>query len=191
MKDSDQSDPGPDRREAVVLEHQVLVRWQISRLVFDSQIVDDLAQEVFVAWFQFAEQKTGLKLEGGIDSTTAWLQKVARNKAIDWLRKNSRQAVSTGSMNEIADAASIKQSGDNASDDRITDGEFRLRALQHCLDLLQPEHREIVEEFYRQGKSSELIAARLGKGSSGVRMMLTRIRRGLGKCIRRQLEKKK
>jgi DNA-directed RNA polymerase specialized sigma24 family protein len=94
-------------------------------------------------------------------------------------------------MNEIIDTTLADGITEGAGDNAISDGEFRLNALRHCLDLLQPEHREIVEEFYRQGKSSELIAVRLGKGSSGVRMMLTRIRRGLGKCIRRQLEKKK
>jgi RNA polymerase sigma factor (sigma-70 family) len=191
VKDSNQSEPGPDRREAVVLEHQALVRWQISRLVFDSQVVDDLAQEVFVAWFQLASSSGKPSSNANIDSPRGWLMRVARNKAIDWLRKNSRQAVSTGNMDGIVEMTSTEGIADGASNEAIADGEVRMNALRHCLDLLQPDHREIVEEFYRQGKSSELIAVRIGRGSSGVRMMLTRIRRALGKCIRRQLEKKK
>ncbi len=159
-------------------------------MIFDSQIVDDLAQEVFVAWFQVAGAAERPGAPEGIESTRAWLHRVARNKAIDWLRKNSRQPVSTGNMNGIVDGVSQEFPGDPSGDGATADDEFRLEALRHCLNLLLPEHREIVDEFYRQGKSSELIAARIGKGSSGVRMMLTRIRRGLGKCIRRQLDKK-
>jgi len=172
------------------MEHQASVRWQISRLVFDSQTVDDLAQEVFVVWFQRTNQDERQSCGEAVESVRGWLLRVARNKAIDWLRKNSRQPAPTGNLNELVDSLSA---GTVASENSVgagAEGETRLQALRHCLGLLQPEHREIVQEFYGQGKSSELIGVRLGKGSSGVRMMLTRIRRALGKCIRRQLEKK-
>lgn len=174
--------------EAVFVQHQAPVRWQIGRIVFDAQAVDDLAQEVFVAWFQMAANQR----ENEIGDTRAWLLRVARNKAIDWIRTKSNQPVSTGRLGELPDvtAGALEAVGAIQSDE-IENGDLRLAALRHCVGLLSPEHREIVEEYYSQGKSSELIAVRIGKGSSGVRMMLTRIRRSLGKCVRRQLEKTK
>lgn len=187
MKIQSQQESEKERCTAEVLVHQAAVRWQISRLVSDPLTVDDLAQEVFVAWIQ----RTGpanLSLSPP-ESARPWLLKVARNKAIDWLRRNSRLPVSTPNLDSLVGAGSspAATSGEESAD---PDCERRLDALRHCLGLLQSEHRAIVAEFYGQGKSSELIGARLGKGSGSVRMILTRIRRALGKCIRRQLEKK-
>lgn len=169
----------------LVAQHQVAVRWQISRLVSEDSLVDDLAQDVFVELF-----RTLRRPDRAIQSLGAWLTGVARHKAVDHLRRHSITPLSLSQLAaepgfSAATATGLERlAGRDAAQRELT-------ALEHCLALLQPGHRELIDEFYRQGKSSELIAARLGKGSGGVRMMLTRIRQALGKCIRKQLEKLK
>ncbi len=173
----------PEAFARLVDEHQVAVRWQISRLVSEEHLVDDLAQEVFVELFRTLRQPNR-----PIQSLGAWLTGVARHKAVDHLRRNSKKPLPLSQLAAEPAFAVATMTGLERLAGRDS-AQRELTALEHCLALLQPGHRELIDEFYQQGKSSELIAARLGKGSGGVRMMLTRIRQALGRCIRKQLEK--
>lgn len=187
VKSKDSSDLETRTLTRLLRDHHLSVRWQISRWIDDPQTVDDIAQDVFVAWLQTNRDNPD-KFQGSDDPIIrAWLLRVARNSAVDWLRRKTRQPMTTAIVEHLAADPSSSPEGP----DRhfyLDDGLTRLQALQRCLGLLQSHHREIVEEFYQQGKSSELIAARLGKESSNVRMILSRIRRALGKCIQRHME---
>lgn len=176
------------RLTEAILVHQGLVRWQISRLVRDPNLVDDLAQEVFFAWLEANQARPAVLETESVQSVKSWLVAVARNKAVDWLRKNARQAVLPSRKLDLIDPGQMEHvasAGD--SEEQTQAATLRLESLNHCLKLLKPEHRDMVHEFYSLGKSSELIGVQIGKGSNSVRMMLTRIRRALGKCIENQL----
>lgn len=166
--------------EEIVRRYELAVRWQIRRTISNPQSVDDLAQEVFLELLRVRTQA-----DWSVSSSLrGWLLGLAHHKAVDWVRRNARQTVAWAKIPATA-AGHYDSYGSPAEDE---DRERRLRALQHCLGLLQAAHREVVEEFYGQAKSTELIAARLGKGSGAVRMMLVRIRQALGKCVRKHLE---
>lgn len=170
--------------EELVQRHQWNVRWQILRTTGDSSSVDDLAQEVFIDLLNAVRGDPTLQ----IASVRAWLRSVAHNKSVDAVRRSARLRLAADKhreevLRERDHAVFAPDAGSGDADDR------ELAALSHCLGLLQPHHRELIDEFYGQGKSSELIAVRLGKGAAGVRLMLTRIRRALGSCIRKHLSR--
>ncbi len=65
-------------------QHYVLVCRSISRFISDAQLMEDLAQEVFVRFWEKREQ---------IEITTsvpAYLRRMAINEALAWLRRNNR-----------------------------------------------------------------------------------------------------
>lgn len=89
-------------RFAAVIEQQSrpIVSY-LSRLVRDSHVAEDLAQEVFLRLHQKWE---------GIEERTmqAWLYRVARNLATDWFRKKKAlpfSAVSGGAMSDDSETA--------------------------------------------------------------------------------------
>ena len=170
--------------EEIVRRHQFAVRWQICRQVREAQVADDLAQDVFLELARVKDRSDWQAPQ----SIRAWLLTVARNKAVDHVRSQNRQSSMRWRTGHAALDA-IAEHRKTATEE--VDQEFRdrqLLALEHCLSRLQTQHRELVDEFYAQAKSSELIGARLGKGPGAVRMMLLRIRHALGKCIQNQME---
>jgi len=65
--------------------------------------------------------------------------------------------------------------------------ELRSRALRECIDRLAPKSRRVLDEHYFQHQTLESIGRRRGRSGGAVRMMLLRVRRVLGKCIREKL----
>jgi len=165
----------------LVRRHQRLVRWRLARMVPADQ-VDDLAQEVFL---ELSSQATRLAA-AGIRSLSAWLLQLARNKAVDYLRvANRQQAQLLGycqSQSRLDRATATL-----GSDDLLAAGE--ILAMRHCLQKLQPKYREVLDGYYEQGKSAELIGIQTGRTAGAVRMILMRIRRALAKCIRQQMSR--
>jgi len=160
----------------IVRRHEGAVRGFLTNYLFDSSIVDDLAQEVFLAVLTKIDR---LEIPS---SVKAWLVKAARNKAIDHLRKTSRRTMdSTVDIDKVVTDMQLERL---THDDVAADEADPLQKLATCLDRLRPAHRELIDEFYFEEMSAEAIAKSLGKSAGSVRMALCRIRRVLAKCIK-------
>src|SRR4051794_5208335 len=86
-KMSDLAEPGlvsEDQQNRFVSEHLRRIFVQIYRIVGNVADAQDLAQETFIKALQHQEQ---LKDE---QKAAHWLSRIARNTAIDFLRRNSR-----------------------------------------------------------------------------------------------------
>lgn len=64
-------------------------------------------------------------------------------------------------------------------------------ALKTCLDKLAGRSRQVVELRYRRSLSSAAIAAEMQLSSGAVRMLLSRVRDSLRRCIERRISQDK
>jgi RNA polymerase sigma-70 factor (ECF subfamily) len=162
--------------ELVHKYHQGLRAFLVRR-VGNLTVADDLAQDVFLVAF---------KQLGTIEEEhcfRAWLFQVARNKAVDYLRRSAREKGGKTDIESLlaeANASRIQQQ--NSADD-----ESVVFALRNCISKLNPESKALIDSIYFQRIPAEKLAAASNRKSSAIRMALLRIRKALATCIRGQL----
>ena len=160
--------------------HQAAVRWCLVRYVRDPATADDLAQEVFLAAYQ------NLATCHSLDSLRGWLLGIARNVAIQHVRGEARRRLrERGPLSTQLARWRIEQLEQDPQDS--LDHQRKFETLRNCMEHLAPESRRVVEEHYFHRQTVESIAQRQGRGAGAVRMMLLRIRKTLGQCIRQNL----
>ena len=168
-----------DAFEQLVRKYQVMLRTFLVRKIGNADQADDVAQEVFIAT---------IKSIGSIDENrpfSSWLLTVARNKAIDHLRNQIRKReTQIDGIESMLAANQLKQDA-NESDRRSL-----LPTLMNCIRQLKPHANRLIQMFYFENQTSEAIAKSLGQNSSSIRMSLLRIRKALGKCIRKSQERR-
>ena len=164
--------------EEIVRRHQGRVRGFLANYLFDNPVVDDLAQEVFLAMFE--------KLQKGSvpQALSRWLVTVAKFKAIDFLRSKSKLNCQASDHLDQLLLESQEQRLDQSKERSLEESE----ALRLCMKQLSPEHRELVDAFYFENTTAESIARSSQRKPASIRMMLLRIRKALGKCIRKRTE---
>jgi RNA polymerase sigma-70 factor (ECF subfamily) len=165
--------------EAVAL-HQGRVRAYLARWLRGRDVVDDLAQEVFLAAYRGIagyDRRVPLAL---------WLLGIARHRALAHLRDlGRRRAREVAGVDEallgwrIAALELDEQRSGMRADE--------LAALEACLAQLPERSARLVSAHYLQGESLTAIAGRSGRGDGAVRMALARIRQALRECISRRL----
>jgi RNA polymerase sigma-70 factor (ECF subfamily) len=160
--------------------HQAAVRWCLVRYVRDPATADDLAQEVFLAAYQ------NLATCRSLDSLRGWLLGIARNVAIQHVRGEARRRLrERGPLSTQLARWRIEQLEQDPQDS--LDHQRKFETLRNCMEHLAPQSRQVVEEHYFHRQTVESIAQRQGRGAGAVRMMLLRIRKTLGECIRQNL----
>lgn len=140
----------------------------IVRIVRRREAAEEVLQEAFVKVWQSARSYSAdLAVPG------AWLAAVARNSALDHLRREkSRHSDRTDSLDEIADHSLLEplwSQPEREYDDRID-------RLGGCWDKLEEKTRQVLALSYTQGLSHGEVSARLALPLGTVK---TWIRRGL------------
>lgn len=169
--------------EAVLRLYQTDIRILTRRHFGNSAEADEVAQEVFVQVYQSMAK---FRLEG---SLRAWVMGIARNQILLHFRNKTRRRRLTG-MIIPPDILEIEATTFDVDPFQHLTADEELQALQDCLQLLGDNPRALVEAFYFQEVSAESLAADAGKNAGAIRMMLMRIRKQLGKCIRAKLQLK-
>jgi RNA polymerase sigma-70 factor (ECF subfamily) len=124
----------------------------ILRMVRDNGVAEDLVQETFLrVWNRV----------GGFDSDRGavgpWLLAVARNRAIDYLRSQSRRAESAIDLNETEHPELFADLSTAALDFDL------VRQVKRALDQLDSQSRQAIELAYFEGMSQTEIAERMGQ----------------------------
>lgn len=130
---------------------------------------EDIAQEAFLSAWQH------LKRLQNPASFLPWLRQITRNLARDHLRAN-RQRPLDGETAELAIALAADPAPTPAQ--KIIEDE-RERAAAELISALPEDSREILLLFYREGQSSQQVAALLGLSDAAVRKRLSRARQDL------------
>ncbi len=148
------------------------------RLVGGKEAAEDVAQETFVkAWKNLKRFKKGAKMK-------TWLFSIARNTAIDDLRKKRPKLF--GELGGNDDRSEFEQRlPDDAPDAEIRfDESIATEALEEALAKLAPMYREIILLHYHESLTLQEVAETLGIPVNTVK---SRDRRALA-ALRKLLE---
>ena len=142
--------------------------------------VEDAAQAVFTrAWLGMGKFRGEVSLE-------SWLYRIARNHAIDRLRrKRARPEFPLASLSEEQESALHERTASEEADpgERFDEEQRAQRAWQ-LLAQLKPEDRALLVLKEIEGKSLEEISEIVGKRVGAIKVRISRAR----KKLREQLE---
>lgn len=160
---------------ALIADHQGNLRAFIVSLMPGSPDVADVLQETNAAlWIKRKKFEPDTNF-------IAWAFKIARYEVMrqrDRTKRLDRLVFSDELLESLAEAdAPAKPSA-------------RLAALDSCVGKLSENQRKLIQARYTPGRSVEQFAVDTGKGASGLRMALLRIREILKDCIEKTLAEK-
>jgi RNA polymerase sigma-70 factor (ECF subfamily) len=135
----------------------------VLRIVRDTGIAEDLVQETFLrAWNR----------AGGFDSERGaagpWLLAIARNRALDYLRAQSRRGPNTMELNETEHPARFVDFPSEALNFDLA------RQVKRAMEQLSREQRETIQLAYFEGMSQSEIAERMGQPLGTVKTWMRR-----------------
>jgi len=170
---------GDDRAFAeLVAATQGIVASIALAIVRDVQHSEDVAQEVYLqVWTKLDELRNA-------DSFLPWLREMTRNRSRDSLRRRKSRPGDAPNADPDREFARLT-ARDRASDALVADE--RARALDEAFDALEPEVREVLTLYYREGESTAQVAALLDLRPATVRQRLSRARRSLKKGVEEAL----
>jgi RNA polymerase sigma-70 factor (ECF subfamily) len=158
----------------------------ILRIQRDRGQAEDVLQEIFVSIWRAAQ---------GFDAARAqpmtWLTSIARNRAIDSLRRNKTEVATVSALGGDDDDVGPNLVDTFASDlggplEMLTQA-AQAQALAHCVDALSAEQQQCVALAYYQGLSHSEVAQHLrqplGTVKSWVRRALMALKDCLGQAV--------
>ena len=151
------------------MRHQVRVYRFILRILRDCTQAEDVVSEVFLDVWQRADRFEGRS------SVSTWLLAIARHKALTALKPRP--------LGRLDDEA-VLGIPEPALDPEAEMGERDNDAILHrCLKALSPEHSEIIDLVYYQGKSIKEIAEILGIALNTVKTRMFYARKRLAMLL--------
>lgn len=159
----------------LVRRYQLEVRAFLRRRIHNFAVADDLAQEVFLGAMKSIENMRKAS------SVRSWLLSIARFKMIDYLRSEKKRKSNSSEFELALGFESIRQIEDESVDVEVVD------ALKGCIEKLRPAAKSVLNQYYFENLGAKEIALDSNQKPSTVRMALLRIRRALGKCIRKRM----
>jgi RNA polymerase sigma-70 factor (ECF subfamily) len=153
----------------VLLErHQDSLLRFVSRLLGDPHAAQDVVQETFLEAARHPQRLLR------VDSCQNWLLRVARNRSVDWLRKETRRRRHTEAA-ALRSESSSEDAGPAASSERAE----RCAAMRREIDRLPPRQKEVLLLRIEAGKSYREIAEITGYSSTNVGYILHRTMKDL------------
>jgi RNA polymerase sigma-70 factor (ECF subfamily) len=110
----------------------------------------------------------------------AWALGIARNQALMFLRKQSRDRLCFGEDMMRVVESHLEETPSKALDNQR-------EALHQCMASLSPDLRQLLRMRYSGDHDLEFISGQLGKSIAGIKGQLYRVRRILADCIKRRL----
>jgi RNA polymerase sigma-70 factor (ECF subfamily) len=163
----------------LVSAHQGRVRAYIGGTVNRPEVVDDLAQEVFLSAFRSLDTYKGEAPFG------VWLLGIARHKTLMHLRHEVRRlARESRSLDLVLSDLRLRMV--EADELLLARREREITALQRCLERLPAA---LITERYFRARSITDMAKASGKREGTVRMSLMRLRQALRACMEQRLSK--
>jgi RNA polymerase sigma-70 factor (ECF subfamily) len=136
-------------------------------------LAEDALQDVFVQVWKRAAQ-----YEAGRGSAWGWLIAIARYRAIDLKRRESRQPM--GTVDGLDEIPSEDAAFEPA---RLGFGEQASRLLAQCLGALQPRQRECIVLAFQGGLSHAEVASEIDEPLGSVKSWIRRGLTALKKCL--------
>jgi RNA polymerase sigma-70 factor (ECF subfamily) len=142
------------------------------RILRNRASAEDALQDVFVQVWNRAAQ-----FESTRGSAWGWLVAIARYRAIDMRRRESRVAATAlPGENDIA-------IDEEPQDELMALGDRATAALTHCLGALQPRQRECIVLAYQGGLTHAEVASEVGEPLGSVKSWIRRGLAALKRCL--------
>jgi len=153
----------------------------IMRILGSQSDAEDVLQETFVRVWSRAETYDAL-----MGTPSAWLTRIARNRAIDRLRaRRVRGNITVGPIVRAGDTAPrLEEPVTRDTPETVLEGRTMAGAVRTALAALTPAQRALIEAAYFEGYTHSELATRFGVPLGTVK---TRIRTGLA-AMRDRLE---
>ena len=168
------------------------VRRQMAMYIADSATVDDLVQLVFM--HAHIKRHTFVWPQGDRNrAVLAWYAAIARNRAIDELRKRARRQSRTTSIDDsiATEFNTLAQQMTFDQEEHLLDEEARTQRVEQvrrAVAQLPPLQREVVQLHKLHGLSMEEIAKRTGVRPGTLRVRAHRAYRSLANLLSARLE---
>lgn len=163
-------DPQHDQFLRLYAEQEQALHGYVRSMLPDRHEASEVMQEVIVTLWQ--------KFEGA-DNFRKWAFGVARMKVLHHLQRRKRDRHVFGE--ELVLQLANRQT--ELEECHTTQSE----ALEHCLEKLTQEQRELVLTAYTKGTRMDDLATRRGETATALYKKLHRIRQALLECVRRTL----
>jgi len=161
----------------ILRAHQASIRGYLSKMVRRDDLIDDLAQETFIAAYRnLATYRQESSLRG-------WLLGIARKRVLRYLEDLRHRGMARV---ESELASWLLQTAQRDQDPGRH--ELELEALETCLRKLPPHSTRLVDDFYYKQRSADSIASASGRTVGAVWMALLRVREALRDCVASKLE---
>jgi RNA polymerase sigma-70 factor (ECF subfamily) len=147
----------------------------VLRMVQDSGVAEDLAQEVFVKAFRRLDSYDPQW------KFSSWLFKIAHNTTIDHLRRGAPETVplEAAAEGERGSLAAVLADGSVESPLAAAERHDLARSLERAIARLRPDYREAVLMFYVHGASYQEICEATGQPLGTVKTNLHRAKKEL------------
>jgi RNA polymerase sigma-70 factor (ECF subfamily) len=142
------------------------------RILRNRALAEDALQDVFVQVWGRAGQ-----FEDGRGSAWAWLIAIARYRAIDLRRRESRRA--TEPWTDVDDIPGDEEPQDSG----LAFGQRATAALSRCLGALQPRQRDCIVLAYQGGLTHAEVASEIGEPLGSVKSWIRRGLSALKRCL--------
>ncbi len=144
----------------------------ILRILLRRDLAEEILQEVYVTIWQHAGD-----FEPGRASPISWMAAIARNRALDEVRRKRPLA-----LDDMPEALDVPDSGPLASE--IIENNDEFRRLLKCLGVLDEEKQSMVILAYMHGWSREQLANRFGQPVPTIKTWLRRSLMQLKDCLK-------
>jgi RNA polymerase sigma-70 factor (ECF subfamily) len=143
----------------------------VLRILRDREWANDVIQDSYLKIWQKAGQ-----FQDGKSSPITWLVSIARNSAIDELRKHP--AGRTTNSDELDEMPGRQTSAQEQLEDQRA-----ATQLNHCIDQLEKDRQDMVRLAYLNGWSREDLASQFEQPVNTVKTWLHRALKQLKRCL--------
>lgn len=143
----------------------------VLRILKRRDLADEVLQEVYVKIWQRAGD-----FDSGRASPISWMATIARNRALDEIRKRSHV-----SIEDVPAALDVPSS--DLYPLKALELSQDMSRLSRCLDQLEPQRKEIVLQAYLHGASREELSQRFGHPVATIKTWLHRSLAQLRACL--------
>lgn len=143
----------------------------VLRILRRRDLAEDVMQEAYLKIWERAGD-----FNPALAAPTTWMATIARNRAIDVVRRKAPL-----STEEVAGIEDVPAEGNDAAAEAELHDD--LKRLQGCLERIEPERREMVVLAYRDGFSREELAQRFKAPVNSVKTWLHRSLKQLKECL--------
>jgi RNA polymerase sigma-70 factor (ECF subfamily) len=143
----------------------------VLRILRRADLADEVMQDTYLKIWRSAGE-----FDSRVASPMTWMVAIARNRAIDLVRKKTEASVEE-------EPAALEVAGENPDPLARRELTDELRRLFACLGALDEERRRIVLGAYYNGWSREQLAARFDKPVNTIKTWLRRSLIDLRECL--------